>query len=101
MQPAAVNDILTAIIHSMRPEAPGNVRLAATTALDQSLAFTGSNMAVEQEANMIVTQICMAAQCGMDPKTWTPLPNAGEVEEKCAKQHLSAWCGSRHFSTQT
>eukprot|EP00944_MAST-04C_sp_MAST-4C-sp1_P016036 g16036.t1 len=85
VQPAAVNDILTAIIHSMRPEAPGNVRLAATTALDQSLAFTGSNMAVEQEANMIVTQICMAAQCGMDPKTWTPLPNAGEVEEEVRK----------------
>ena len=85
VQPAHVNDILTAIIHNMRVEAAGTVRLAATTALGQSLSFTGSNMAVQQEANMIVTQICTAAQCGMNPESWTPLANAGETEERVRK----------------
>jgi importin subunit beta-1 len=64
--PASVNEILTAIVHSMREEASLPVRLAATKALDLSLSFTGSNMASENEANMIVSQICTAAQCGLD-----------------------------------
>ena len=63
---ASVNEILTAIVHSMREGASLPVRLAATKALDLSLSFTGSNMASENEANMIVTQICTAAQCGLD-----------------------------------
>ena len=85
VQPAHVNDILTAIIHNMRVEAAELSGLAATTALGQSLSFTGSNMVVQQEANMIVTQICTAAQRGMNPESWTPLANAGETEERVRK----------------
>lgn len=44
------NEILTAIIHGMRSNEPSNrVRLAATTALHNSLEFTKANF--EKEVN--------------------------------------------------
>ncbi|KAH8279580.1 hypothetical protein KR018_003313 [Drosophila ironensis] len=57
------NEILTAIIHGMRKVEPSNhVRLAATTALLNSLEFTKSNFEMEMERNFIMEVVCEATQ---------------------------------------
>ncbi|KAI8043019.1 importin subunit beta [Drosophila gunungcola] len=58
------NDVLTAIIHGMRKLEPSNhVRLAATTALHNSLEFTKSNFEKDMERNFIMEVVCEATQC--------------------------------------
>uniref|UniRef100_A0A8R1EQM7 Importin N-terminal domain-containing protein n=1 Tax=Caenorhabditis japonica TaxID=281687 RepID=A0A8R1EQM7_CAEJA len=53
------NDVLTAIVHGMRPEeVSANVRLAATTALLNSLEFTKTNFENEAERNIIMQVVC-------------------------------------------
>ena len=48
------NDILTAIVHGMKKEEPSNhVRLAATTALFNSLEFTRANFEREVRLNSV------------------------------------------------
>lgn len=57
------NQILTAIIHGMRKEEPSNhVRLAATTALLNSLEFTKANFEKDVERNYIMEVVCEATQ---------------------------------------
>lgn len=57
------NEILTAIIHGMRKSEPSNhVRLAATTALLNSLEFTKANFEKEVERNFIMEVVCEATQ---------------------------------------
>lgn len=57
------NQILTAIIHGMRQSEPSNhVRLAATTALHNSLEFTRANFDKESERNYIMEVVCEATQ---------------------------------------
>ncbi|XP_017043805.1 importin subunit beta [Drosophila ficusphila] len=57
------NDVLTAIIHGMRKLEPSNhVRLAATTALHNSLEFTKSNFEKDMERNFIMEVVCEATQ---------------------------------------
>ncbi|XP_055376339.1 importin subunit beta [Condylostylus longicornis] len=57
------NQILTAIIHGMRKQEPSNhVRLAATTALLNSLEFTKANFGKEIERNYIMEVVCEATQ---------------------------------------
>jgi len=57
------NSILTAIIHGMRQSEPSNhVRLAATTALYNSLEFTRGNFDKESERNYIMEVVCEATQ---------------------------------------
>ncbi|KAL0273746.1 UNVERIFIED_CONTAM: hypothetical protein PYX00_006352 [Menopon gallinae] len=57
------NEILTAIIHGMRSNEPSNrVRLAATTALHNSLEFTRANFDKESERNFIMEVVCEATQ---------------------------------------
>nr|CAD7440994.1 unnamed protein product [Timema bartmani] len=57
------NQILTAIIHGMRQTEPSNhVRLAATTALLNSLEFTRANFDKESERNFIMEVVCEATQ---------------------------------------
>ncbi|EEB16196.1 importin beta, putative [Pediculus humanus corporis] len=57
------NEILTAIIHGMRPNEPSDhVRLAATTALHNSLEFTKANFDQETERNFIMEVVCEATQ---------------------------------------
>ncbi|XP_054282000.1 importin subunit beta-1-like isoform X2 [Macrosteles quadrilineatus] len=57
------NQILTAIIHGMRSLEPSNhVRLAATTALFNSLEFTRANFDKESERNYIMEVVCEATQ---------------------------------------
>lgn len=57
------NQILTAIVHGMRREEPSNhVRLAATTALLNSLEFTRANFEKDVERHFIMQVICEATQ---------------------------------------
>ncbi|XP_055921820.1 importin subunit beta [Eupeodes corollae] len=57
------NQILTAIIHGMRKQEPSNhVRLAATTALLNSLEFTKANFEKDTERNFIMEVVCEATQ---------------------------------------
>lgn len=57
------NEILTAIVHGMKSSEPSNhVRLAATTALLNSLEFTRANFDKEQERNFIMQVVCEATQ---------------------------------------
>ncbi|KAL9923916.1 importin subunit beta [Glossina fuscipes] len=57
------NQILTAIIHGMRKQEPSNhVRLAATTALLNSLEFTRANFEKDVERNYIMEVVCEATQ---------------------------------------
>jgi len=57
------NEILTAIVHGMKKEEPSNhVRLAATTALLNSLEFTKANFDIESERHFIMQVVCEATQ---------------------------------------
>ncbi|KAG7188845.1 hypothetical protein KM043_008451 [Ampulex compressa] len=57
------NHILTAIIHGMKVSGPSNhVRLAATSALYNSLEFTKGNFEIESERNFIMEVVCEATQ---------------------------------------
>ncbi|XP_076643580.1 importin subunit beta Fs(2)Ket isoform X1 [Halictus rubicundus] len=57
------NQILTAIIHGMQGSSTShNVRLAATSALYNSLEFTKGNFEIERERNFIMEVVCEATQ---------------------------------------
>lgn len=57
------NKILTAIIYGMRKEEPSNhLRLAATTALYNSLEFTKANFDKQVERNYIMEVVCESTQ---------------------------------------
>ncbi|XP_076241578.1 importin subunit beta Fs(2)Ket isoform X3 [Calliopsis andreniformis] len=57
------NQILTAIIHGMKGSSTSNhVRLAATSALFNSLEFTKGNFEIESERNFIMEVVCEATQ---------------------------------------
>ncbi|XP_015608846.1 importin subunit beta-1 isoform X3 [Cephus cinctus] len=57
------NQILTAIIHGMKGSNTSNhVRLAATSALFNSLEFTKGNFEIESERNFIMEVVCEATQ---------------------------------------
>ncbi|OAD61105.1 putative nuclear hormone receptor HR38 [Eufriesea mexicana] len=58
------NEILTAIIHGMKGSSTSHhVRLAATSALYNSLEFTKGNFEIETERNFIMEVVCEATQC--------------------------------------
>ncbi|XP_039279899.1 importin subunit beta-1 isoform X1 [Nilaparvata lugens] len=60
---AQSNHILTAIVHGMRKtETSNHVRLAATTALLNSLEFTRANFDKDSERNYIMEVVCEATQ---------------------------------------
>lgn len=54
--------MLTTIVDGMRKERPDPIRLAATTALRNSLNFTRKNMETVAERNQIMQNICEATQ---------------------------------------
>ncbi|KAH6939073.1 hypothetical protein HPB50_015715 [Hyalomma asiaticum] len=57
------NDILTAIVHGMRKDEPSeHVKLAATTALLNSLEFTRANFEKDSERHFIMQVVCEATQ---------------------------------------
>lgn len=60
---AESNNILTAIVHGMKKDEPSNhVKLAATTALLNSLEFTKGNFEKESERHFIMQVVCEATQ---------------------------------------
>lgn len=59
--------ILTAIVEGIRADRPADVRLAAATALCNSLEFCRNNMEKDGERNMIMQVICEATQCESQP----------------------------------
>ncbi|XP_054155376.1 importin subunit beta-1-like [Oppia nitens] len=61
---AQSNNILTAIVHGMRrDETSNNVKLAATTALCNSLEFTKANFDKDTERHFIMQVVCEGTQC--------------------------------------
>lgn len=65
LQPEQVNLILTAVVAGMRPEEPEQgVRLAATTALTNAIAFAQHNFNNDQERNYIMQMVCQATTAG-------------------------------------
>jgi len=63
-----VDQMLTAIVEGINPNKVPDVRLAAATALRNSLIFTKKNMEQETERNMIMATICDATQCTEDAR---------------------------------
>lgn len=55
--------MLTTIVDGIRSDRPNEIRLAAATALRNSIVFTSGNMENAQERNMIMQAICEATQC--------------------------------------
>ncbi len=62
VQPETVNQILNAIVIGMATSQSQEIRLAAVTALNNSLEFTAKNFANEGERNIIMQAICEATQ---------------------------------------
>ena len=60
--PTTTDGMLTTIVDGMRKERPDPIRLAATTALRNSLNFTRKNMDTLEERNQIMQNICEATQ---------------------------------------
>ena len=60
---AIASQILSTVIDGMQAERPNEVRLAATSALINSIDFTEENFNREAERNMIMQTICTATQC--------------------------------------
>ena len=58
-----VNQILCSIIDGMRSDRRNEIRLAAVTALNNSLDFTHSNFENKVESDAIMSAICEATQC--------------------------------------
>lgn len=58
-----VNQILCSIIDGMRSDRRNEIRLAAVTALNNSLAFTKSNFESKVDSDAIMTATCEATQC--------------------------------------
>jgi len=59
------NNILTAIVHGMKRDEPNDhVRLAATTALLNSLEFTRQNFERDAERHFLMQVVCEATQSG-------------------------------------
>jgi importin subunit beta-1 len=62
VEASVVNQILSSIIDGMRADRPNDVRLAAVTALNNSLDFTATNFENSVERDAIVRAICEATQ---------------------------------------
>eukprot|EP00600_Ochromonadales_sp_CCMP1393_P003552 CAMPEP_0174993058 /NCGR_PEP_ID=MMETSP0004_2-20121128/22863_1 /TAXON_ID=420556 /ORGANISM="Ochromonas sp., Strain CCMP1393" /LENGTH=851 /DNA_ID=CAMNT_0016247129 /DNA_START=21 /DNA_END=2576 /DNA_ORIENTATION=+ len=63
-----VNQILSSIIDGMRADRRDDIRLAAVTALNNSLDFTSKNFENSVERDAILTSICEATQCASEVK---------------------------------
>lgn len=62
VEPATVNQMLTCIIEGNRPERSPEMRLAAITALNNSIEFASSNFEVQQERDALIRAMCEATQ---------------------------------------
>jgi len=64
---ATTDDMLTTIVHGIRPDRPDGVRLAAAEALRNSLAFTSKNFENQAERDEIMKTICGGIQSTSAP----------------------------------
>lgn len=62
VEPAVVNQMLTCIIEGNRPERSPEMRLAAITALNNSIEFASANFEVQNERDALIRAICEATQ---------------------------------------
>jgi importin subunit beta-1 len=58
-----VNQILSAIVDGLRADRSDDIRLAAITALNNSLSYAAANFNVDVERDAIMTKICETTQC--------------------------------------
>lgn len=58
-----VDQILNTIVDGMRSDRPNEIRLAAVTAMCNSLEFTEENFKIQNERDAIVRVVCEATQC--------------------------------------
>lgn len=64
VEPAVVNQMLTCIIEGNRPERSPEMRMAAITALNNSIEFASANFDVQNERDALIRAICEATQAG-------------------------------------
>jgi importin subunit beta-1 len=62
VESVTVNQMLTCIIEGNRPERSPEMRLAAITALNNSIEFASANFEVEEERNALIRAMCEATQ---------------------------------------
>ncbi|XP_028402951.1 importin subunit beta-1-like [Dendronephthya gigantea] len=92
------NSILTAIVQGMRKEEPSdNVRLAATTALYNSLEFTKGNFDKENERHFIMQVVCEATQCTNTQVKIASLQNLVKIMS-LYYDHMVAYMGPALFA---
>lgn len=92
------NSILTAIVQGMRKEEPSNnVRLAATTALFNSLEFTKGNFDKENERHFIMQVVCEATQCNEARVKISALQNLVKIVS-LYYHHMVAYMGPALFA---
>lgn len=63
VQKPVVDQLLSTIVDGMRADRPNEMRLAAVSAMCNSLDFTENNFEVDVERDMIMKAICEACQC--------------------------------------
>jgi len=67
LDPQQTNEVLTAIVDGIKAGRPEMTRLAAVTALQNSLGFCEANFGREAERSMLMTVVCEATQ-STEPK---------------------------------
>eukprot|EP01041_Mallomonas_annulata_P000250 gene250-463_t len=60
---AVVDQLLNTIVDGMRSDRPNEIRLAAVTAMCNSLEFTAQNFDIQVERDTIMRVVCEATQC--------------------------------------
>lgn len=63
IEKSVVDQILNAIVDGMRVDRPNEMKLAAITAMCNSLDFTEKNFDIQVERDHIMSAICSASQC--------------------------------------
>lgn len=91
------NDVLTAIIHGMRPEeTSANVRFAATNALLNSLEFTNTNFENEAERHIIMQVVCESTNSNDQRVKVAALQCLGKIMS-LYYEHMMAYMGNALF----
>lgn len=63
VEKSVIDQILNTIVDGMRPDRPDEMKLAAITAMCNSLDFTETNFEIQVERDHIMSAICGATQC--------------------------------------
>uniref|UniRef100_A0A7S1UHI3 Importin N-terminal domain-containing protein n=2 Tax=Phaeomonas parva TaxID=124430 RepID=A0A7S1UHI3_9STRA len=87
---AATNQVLTVIISGMGNTRPNEVRLAATTALRNSVEFANANFQRQNERDMIMQMVCEATQCEETRVRVVAFECISQIA-KCYYEHLAPY----------